>query len=738
MPAATNLSFLDNSTKKLPYASVFFIKNPHTFFKVIRMNYRHSVIATGLFSLLAPMTPHVMAEEQLPETVITALRYQSDLTKIPYSVSSLDHKELTSPAYRTLPDALGSLPGVVNQKTAQGHGSPYIRGFTSFRNLMLIDGIRFNNSVFRDGPNQYWNTIDSYGLGSVELVRGPGSTLYGSDAIGGTINAFTRGTRFREATPDTSYWGGTLDYRFDTSGNSNILRLEGLIGKGNQWGLRVGYTLKNYGDARAAGIGKMHQTGYDEWAADLRFDYAFSDNTSMTMVYQQVDQNDVWRSHKTIYGFDWEGTDHGNELQRSFDQDRSLSYIRFEGADTGSFIDAWTLTASYQTMDEERYRDRTNKNKGGDIQGFNLDTYGLALQLETDSQVGRLIYGIDYYQDRVDSYKNKYDNDWNFTSASVQGPVGDDARYDTFGAYLQDLWDINEEWDVTAGVRYSYIAADIGTVDTGTDVISINESWDTFVLSGRALHQTSENWTTFGGISQGFRAPNLSDLSRLDSARSDEIETPAPGLTPEYFTTFEIGARFGNETAGLNASLFYTDIRDMIVRTPTGRVIDGDNEVTKLNAGDGYVFGFELSGDWEFSPQWTLFGQAAWIDGEVDTYPTSDPIKVAEPLDRTMPLMGNIGIRWVHPEGEFWVEGIINAAAKADRLSTRDKADTNRIPPGGTPSYIVPSLRGGWQANEHLQLTLALENLTDAEYRIHGSGVNEPGFHAVMGATVTW
>ena len=72
-----------------------------------------------------------------------------------------------------------------------------------------------------------------------------------------------------------------------------------------------------------------------------------------------------------------------------------------------------------------------------------------------------------------------------------------------------------------------------------------------------------------------------------------------------------MGARFGNETAGLNASVFYTDIRDMIVRTPTGQVIDGDNEVTKLNAGDGYVFGFELSGDWEFSPQWTLFGQAA-------------------------------------------------------------------------------------------------------------------------------
>lgn len=717
------------------------------------MNYKQSIQTAGFLSLLAIAISNLQAEqtadqeannqptipeEQLPESVITALRYKQDLTSTPYSVESMDETALTAPQFRTLPDALGSLPGVMNQKTAQGHGSPYIRGFTSFRNLMLIDGIRFNNSVFRDGPNQYWNTIDSYGLGGLELVRGPGSTLYGSDAIGGTVNALTRGTRYLEVTPDQLYWGGTLDYRYDTAGDSNVLRLETLLGKGDKWGLRVGYTLKDYGDVRAAGVGTMEKTGYEEWAADLRFDYAFNDSTSMTIVHQQVDQDDVWRSHKTIYGFDWEGADHGSELERSYDQERSLSYIRFAGKDTGHWVSSWQLTTSLQTMSEERFRNRTNTGKGYDIQGFDVDTYGIALQLETETQLGRLIYGIDYYQDRVDSYKDKYNDDGSFKSSSVQGPVGDDARYDTFGAYLQDVWDINEKWDLSLGARYSYVAADIGKVDTEDGVISIDESWDTLVFSGRALYQANDCWTLFGGISQGFRAPNLSDLSRLDSARSNEIETPAPGLEPEYFTTFEIGGRYGNETAGLNASVFYTDIRDMIVRTPTGQVIDGDNEVTKLNAGDGYVWGFELSGDWTFAPHWTLFGQAAWIDGEVDTYPTSAPVKVSEPLDRTMPFTGNVGIRWTHPDGKVWLEGVVNAAAKADKLSTRDKSDTNRIPPGGTPSYVVPSLRGGWQANDHLLLTLALENITDEEYRIHGSGVNEPGFHAVAGVKLTW
>ncbi len=675
---------------------------------------------------------------QLDESTITALRYEQELIKTPYSVSSMDEEEITAPQFYSLPDALGSLPGVMNQKTGQGHGSPYIRGFTSFRNLMLIDGIRFNNSVFREGPNQYWNTIDSYSLRSVELVRGPGSTLYGSDAIGGTVNALTRGSGFRERTPGEFFWGGSVDVRYDSSGDSGVYRVEGILGQGDKWGLHVGYTLKNFGDIRAADVGVMKKTGYDEQDFDLRFDYAFNSNTSMTLVHQQVSQDDVWRSHKTIYGFDWEGTNHGNELRRSFDQDRSLTYLRFEGKDTGSFVDSWQLTASFQTMDEERYR---IKNGGkSDIQGFDVDTYGVALQLESDTRVGRLIYGMDYYQDRVDSYKRKYKADGSFDKETIQGPVGDDARYDTFGAYIQDVWDVNDRWNIVVGGRYSYVKADIGRVEdpvTGNE-ISINNSWDAATFSIRALYEANDCWNFFGGVSQGFRAPNLSDLSRLDDARSNELEVPSPGLDPEYFTTFEVGGHYSTDKARLSATVFYTDIRDMIQRTPTGNVVGGDEEVVKLNSGDGYVWGFEVSGDWEFVPQWTVFAQSAWTESSVSTYPTSAPVLADEPISRQMPLTGNLGVRWNSPAGKYWVEGVINAAARADKLSTRDKADTNRIPPGGTPSYVVPSLRGGWNATDHLTLTLALENLTDEAYRIHGSGVNEPGFHAVVGARMTW
>ena len=126
------------------------------------------------------------------------------------------------------------------------------------------------------------------------------------------------------------------------------------------------------------------------------------------------------------------------------------------------------------------------------------------------------------------------------------------------------------------------------------------------------------------------------------------------------------------------------------------------------------------------------------MDGEVDTYPTSYPRRVREPISRLMPLTGEVGLRWDHPSGRLWVEGLATIADRQDDLSTRDMADTGRIPPGGTPSYTVFSLRSGWQIKDNVHLTAALENITDEDYRIHGSGQNEPGRSLNVGVSISF
>ena len=121
----------------------------------------------------------------LDEIVVTASRRPVEAFSEPYLINARDAENLTEVRQvRTIPDAMREIPGVMVQKTGHGQGSPYIRGFTGLRTLFLIDGIRLNNSTFRDGPNQYWNTVDAFAVQRLELVKGPSSVLYGSDAIG--------------------------------------------------------------------------------------------------------------------------------------------------------------------------------------------------------------------------------------------------------------------------------------------------------------------------------------------------------------------------------------------------------------------------------------------------------------------------------------------------------------------------------------------------------------------------
>jgi hemoglobin/transferrin/lactoferrin receptor protein len=130
----------------------------------------------------------------------------------------------------------------------------------------------------------------------------------------------------------------------------------------------------------------------------------------------------------------------------------------------------------------------------------------------------------------------------------------------------------------------------------------------------------------------------------------------------------------------------------------------------------------------------TLFGSVAVQDGELEGFPNSSRKSEVEPVSRMLPLTGLVGLRWDSPERRFWLEGNVQLVDRQDRLSASDIRDTQRIPPGGTPGYSVATVRGGWRVNELLTLTAAVENVTDESYRIHGSGVNEPGANFIFGA----
>ncbi len=731
-------------------ASIDFVKS-----KPLMHHSLRNLLPPTLFTLLSVTSVLAQSKpagaETSPEAdalkpiIVTASRLEETKFESPNRVETLDADQFIKRGGRTLVEELATLPGINAQKTGNGQGSPYIRGFTGMRNLAMIDGIRFNNSVFREGPNQYWATIDAYSMDRLEVLYGPAATLYGSDSIGGTLNVLTKHSHFREKTEGEFFQQGSAYYRFDTASESHVTRFEQAIGQGDVYGLHVGFSYKDYGDIRAADIGRQLNTGYNEWAADARFDYAISKDTTLTIAHQQLEQDDVWRTHDTPFAFPWRGLTPGTNRQRLLDQQRSLSYIRLKGENTGSFVDAYEATLSYQRTDEVEDRIRARNTNANavirELSGFDVDTFGAALQLESDWAGGRLVYGTDFYHDEVDSFRSDFRENGTLIRERIQGPVGNDASYNLFGVFAQNKTEL-DAWSFIYGTRYTYAQANANNLADAANnrLPGIHESWDNISFNGRVQYDITPETAVYAGIAQGFRAPNLSDTTRSDIGQGGGVfELQSPNVQPEKTLTYEIGSRYESDTVHTDLSLFYTAISDGITRTPTGGVVGGLPEVRGQNTSDGYVYGLELAADWEFVPSWTVFGNFSWLDGKQDVFATAAATRsTAEPINRLTPVLANVGIRWEATE-DLWFETSARIASQADKINTSERTtDRSRITPGGTPSYVVVGVRGGWQATDNLLLTAGLENLTDEEYRAHGSGQNEPGFGAVVGAKVSW
>ncbi len=670
----------------------------------------------------------------LDQVVITATRSEISLFDAPYSVDTVQPNRFDSNRqYKSLTDALKDVPGVMIQKTASGMGSPYLRGFTGFRTLLLFDGIRLNNSIMRDGPNQYWNTIDQNVVDRLEVIRGPSSVLFGSDAIGGTVNVISRR---KKDFLDGCDWYKQLQYSYSSANNAHAGRGEIGASYEKQLGILVGGTLRTFDDIRAGGgTGLQHHTGYDEWGGDVKIEYLINKDAKLIFGHYNFYQNDAWRTHKTMHGISWKGTTIGNEAYRILDQRRTLTYLQYHHKNLGAFINALRVSLSWQETGETQWRRRNDGRS--DKQGVDVDTLGMSVQFETPSPIGRWTYGAEAYFDDVQSWKHKYNADGSFDSRNIQGPVADDARYNLIGVYVQDEISLTDRLDLTLGTRYTHSRADADRVEdpvTGNPM-SVRKYWDSMVSSARARWylDAEERVNLFGGVSQGFRAPNLSDLTRLDTARSGEIETPSAGIKPERFVSYELGVKAKCKNFSAQAAYFYNDIDDMIMRTPTGAVVSGDEEVTKQNVGDGYMNGFEIAACYRFHPQFTLFGDVAWVYGKAKTFPTSAPNAVSEPISRLAPTTGKIGVRWDHPSKKYWMETACTVAGSANSLNTRDERDNQRIHNGGTPGYTTVDIRGGWKVCNGLDVWAGVENVGNTNYRIHGSGNNEPGTNVKVG-----
>ena len=673
--------------------------------------------------------------------IVTADGFEQRSFDTPYITDVISQDEIRDYGIRSVPEALKYTPGVLVQRTGHGQGSPYIRGFTGYRNVFLVDGVRLNNSTFRSGPNQYWNTLEPFSIERLEVIKGPTSVIYGSDAVGGTVNAITKSPY---GYSDTNNLAGRTTARYASNERSIGGRVElspTFNSDGHQIGVLIGGSASDFGDLKGGeDIGRQNGTSYGQYAADIKTEYFLGDSSRLVFAHQRIRQNNVPRTHSTIQGISFAGTTVGTDLQRDLDQERDLTYLQLHtDAVEGGPLSAFKVGVSWQNTNQTQDRIRANADR--ELDRLRVQTFGIFAQAQSEvSDSITLTYGLDYYRDKVDTFGS---DTGSVPTTFVQGAFGDDATYDLLGIYVQAEADLSERLNLVLGGRWNYAAADADRVNNPAipgsdptnpaDIISVSDSWNAFVGSARLNYEIEpEELVVFGGVSQGFRAPNLSDLTGNISSNATDIEVPSPGLEPEYYTALEIGFKGQGKNYGWQASYYYTIIEDQIVRFGTGN----PNEFTRGNIGDGYVNGIELDGTWKPTDTTTLFANAFWQLGEVDSIPVVGGPIVPEYIERNPPITMNIGARHDVPDHPLWVYGIVTVADDADFVTSRDARDTQRVPPGGTPGYVTVNIGGGWKFSENLELVVTLENITNEDYRVHGSGLNGAGFGVV--ATLDW
>lgn len=633
----------------------------------------------------------------LEEMVVTAQRSAKPSFFTPEAIQVLRSKTIQSRQLRSSPEALSALPGLFIQKTNHGGGSPFLRGLTGNQTLLLIDGIRLNNATFRYGPNQYFNTLDLFSLEKIEALRGGGSVQYGSDALGGTVQAFSRSLEFSEKAD----LGGGVYLRGATQGMEQTARAE-LQHRTRCTAFGGGITWRSFGDLVGGDTtGRQNPSGYREFDVDLKGKIALSKMTTLTLAHQNVRQNDVPVFHKVqLENF---------AINQFEPQRRVLSYARLEQTLNRGIWKAMSVTTSLHKTEEGR---ESRKNGSSVLRIENDQVRSLGANAQITNVFGKnwsSNSGVEVYHDLVNSTRIDLDQNTGEVT-SKRGLYPDDATMLSLAAYTLHEFDL-KHWSFTTGVRWNTFAIQVEDETIGAAKLSPSA----LVGNAAVLYKLNRQSNVFVSANSGFRTPNIDDLGTLGIV-DFRFETPNYDLKPECSINFQLGYKLKTNRLQGEFYLYRNELRNLITRIKQDtQTMQGYPLYQKENAERAFVQGLETAWTLDFAPNWSAEGSI--------TYTYGQNLTAKEPMRRIPPVFGRLALEFKPAAWSFGAE--VFAAGKQDRLAKGDTED-NRIPKGGTPGWRVLNLHAGYQWR-FLQVQLTALNLFDVDYRTHGSGVNGYG-----------
>ena len=698
---------------------------------------------------------------QIEDVIVSANRWEQYQEEIPQQIAEFERKEIALAEPATTADLLSINSQVFVQKSQLGGGSPMIRGFAANGVLIVIDGIRMNNAIYRSGNLQNVISLDPASIEKAEVIFGPSSVVYGSDALGGVMDFHTKVPSFAYAEYLGISTGGFARYASATGGISGNYHIEFNL---PNFASFTSISYSKFGDLRTGSkrteefpdFGKRLEyverqgntdvviqndkpnfqspSGYDQYNvlqkfrwrlgsfADFSYSFHYSSSSDIHRYDRLIerDANDNLRSAEWYYG---------PQLWQMHAFQSNFTY-------PNTFFDKLKLTTAIQFIEESRHDRRfqsdilRNRKEKVNILSVNADAF------KSLGFTNELYYGLEMATNEVISTaftQNIVTQEMG--ALSTRYPNGG-SDYNSAAAYISVKNSISSRLIMNTGLRYTYTKLQ----SKFEDKTFYNFPFDEIKLNHGALtgnlglvFQAGNGWKFNSLFSTGFRAPNVDDVGKVFDSEPGAIVVPNADAKPEYNYNFEYGiSRSIKDRFSFSLVNYYSWLRDALVRRPftfNGQSqieYDGvmSNVFAEQNVGEAYIWGASLYGQWNMPNGIVMSGSITYTKGE-------DTIN-KEPLRHVTPLFGELGMGMSQGKLTSTFKLKFSGGIAWEDLAPSEQAKTDLYTPDGALPWYTININNSYKLNDYYSINFNLENILDTHYRPYSSGISAPGFNAVI------
>ncbi len=719
------------------------------------------VSALSLFA--QQQTKEDTSVKDLDEVIISFHKWEQKLNEVPNKITKIGKQEILRNNPQTTADLLSQTGTVFVQKSQLGGGSPMIRGFATNRVLLVVDGVRMNNAIYRSGNLQNVISVDPLALEAAEVIFGPGSLIYGSDAIGGVMDFHSLHPRL--STSNKMLLKGSASVRYSSANNERTIHADLNTGW-KKWSLLSSITYSNFDDLKMGKNGGQDSYLRPQYVQRINgIDSIFTNSDPRIQRfsgYEQINLLEKIRFRPTQYldlhyGFTYAKTGDAPRY------DRLIQYrngnLRFAEWNYGPMIwkmhnlhvlhtrknklyDQGKLTVAYQDYEESRI-DRTRNNLNRNQQSETVDAISINADANRTLGKGKLFYGAEYVWNKVGSTGLRTNINTGLNAPFVSRyPNG--STWSTSGIYASYKINVRPKLTLAGGLRYSY-----NTLNASFDTSFIKFPYkETNLGEGAAtgnaglVYRPSEIWQLNANFSTGYRMPNVDDIGKLFESAPGNVTVPNPSLRSEYALNYEVGAV--NQVSGkyrIEVNLFHTVLRNAIVRRPS--TFNGqdsilfDNVLSRVeqlqNVAKATVWGVQFSAEVWVMKELSVQTHANLITGKE----TDDNNNVQVPLRHAPPFYGSTLVRYRWKKFFAEASALYNSEISNAKLAPVEQAktdiyarDTNGKP--YSPGWYTVNLKTSFELTKNLLLTAGWENISNQRYRPYSSGIVAAGSNLIF------